>query len=242
MRKLQSILKSTSGDLTLKVWENKDKLRVDEYDKNGECIAFSFFDKGASEKEITDYFYFGSFYRVPFERKNGKIILYPINKMRRIIWSNNDYDEWCKAMEEEITDEEITPEYYHYCRDNDLDDERANLNVEVDGYIVAFARLGLWNGNFNGAKLVGTNVNQILSTSDDYATWYCDLYNVKCETIHHDGRNYILYRVAENKDKAETLANKIAYGGMNEKEFRKATESLRPYIAKVYGWKDKIML
>lgn len=225
-----------SGDRTIKVWENKDKLRADEYNENGERIAFGFFSKGASDKEITDYFYFGSFYRVPFERKNGKIILYPINKMRRVIWSNNDYDEWAEAMADEITDEEITPEYYYDCRNNDLDDERANLNIEVDGYIVAFARLGLWNGTKNGAKLVGTNVSQILSTKDDYATWYCDVHNVKCDTIHHDGRNYILYRVADSKEKAERLVNKIAYGGMSEEQFRRATSSLRPYVAKVYGW------
>ena len=28
-----------------------------------------------------------------------------INKQKRIIWSNNDYDEWRKAMQGEITDE-----------------------------------------------------------------------------------------------------------------------------------------
>lgn len=175
-------------------------------------------------------------YKVPFERKNGKIVLYPVNKQKRVIWSNNDYDEWAEAMADEITDEEITPEYYDYCRENDLDDERANLNVEVDGYIVAFANLGLWNGRVNGSKIVGTNVREILSTSDDYATWYCDPYNVKCDTIHHDGRNYILYRVAETKEKAELLVNSIAYGGMSEENFRRATKSLRPYVAEVYGW------
>ena len=111
---------------------------------------------------------FGNYYKVPFERKNGKIVLYPINKQRRIIWTNNDYEEWCEEMKDEITDEEITPEYYAFCCDNNLDDERANLNVEVDGYIVAFASLGLWNGRFNGAKLVGTNVRDILYSNDDW--------------------------------------------------------------------------
>ena len=234
MRKLQSILKS--GNRTLKVWECNNRLRVDEYDKDGERIIFGFFDKGASDKEITDYFYFDNFYRVPFERKNGKIVLYPINKMRRIIWTNNDYDEWCEAMKDEITDEEITPEYYGFCCETNLDDERANLNVEVDGYIVAFASLGLWNGRVQGTKIIGTNVSQILSTKDDYATWFCDPYNVKCETIHHDGRNNILYRVADSMEKAKKLAKKIYDGNITEEGFRRATKSLRPYVAKVYGW------
>jgi hypothetical protein len=179
---------------------------------------------------------FGNYYKVPFERKNGKIVLFPINKQKRVIWSNNDYDEWAEAMADEITDEEITPEYYYDSRSIDLDEERANLNIEVDGYIVAFANLDLWNGRRNGAKLVGTNVRRILHSNDDYVTWYCDPYNVKAEMIHHDGTNYVLYRVANDKEQAEKLVNKIAYGNMSEEEFRKRTKSLRPYVAKVYGW------
>jgi hypothetical protein len=175
-------------------------------------------------------------YKVPFERRNGKIVLYPINKQKRIIWTNEDCDEWCDAMREEITDEEITPEYYYYCCNEEIIDERINLHKDVDGYIVAFASLGLWNGRRNGAKLVGTTVSDILYSDCDYVTWYCDPYNVRCSAAHHDGRNYILYRVAESKEQAERLVNKIAYEGMTEEQFRRATKSLRPYVAKVYGW------
>lgn len=238
MRRLQSILKTTNR--TLKIWESSEKLRGELYDENNKRMYFADFyakDGDMDEFRVREYFGFdNNFYRVPFERKNGKIILYPINKQKRIIWSNDDYDEWAKFMEEEITDEEITPEYYHYCRSYELDDERANLNVEVDGYIVAFADLGLWDGRHNGSKVIGTNVKDILSTKDDYATWYCDVHNVKCDTVHHDGRNHILYRVAKNKEQADSLAYRIAYEDMTEEEFRRATKSLRPYVAKVYGW------
>lgn len=175
-------------------------------------------------------------YKVPFERRNGKIVLYPINKWKRVIWSNEEYEEWCDAMKGEVTDEEITPEYYYYCCNNDIIDERENLHKEVDGYIVAFADLGLWNGRANGAKLVGTLVSDILYSDCDYVTWYCDPYNVRCSATHHDGSNSILYRVAESKEQAERLVNKIAYEGMTEEQFRRATRSLRPYIARVYGW------
>jgi hypothetical protein len=54
--------------------------------------------------------------------------------------------------------------------------------------------------------------------------------------IHHDGTNYVIYRVANNKEYAEHLVDKIAYGNMSEEEFRKRTKSLRPYVANVYGW------
>jgi hypothetical protein len=46
----------------------------------------------------------------------------------------------------------------------------------------------------------------------------------------------MLYRVAKSKEDAERLVNAIAYGGMTEEQFRKATRSLRPYVANVYGW------
>jgi hypothetical protein len=194
------------------------------------------FIKLDGEERIMNFLGFKNYYKVPFERKNGKIILFPINKQKRIIWSNNDYDEWAEAMADEITEEEITPEYYNYCCGLYMDDERINLDIEVDGYIVAFADLGLWNGRFNGGKLIGTNVRDILSSESDFNTWYCDPYNVKCEAIHHDGTNYILYRVAKSKAQAETLVNKVAYEDMTEEQFRRATKSLRPYVANVYGW------
>ena len=101
---------------------------------------------------------------------------------------------------------------------------------------MAFASLGLWNGRVNGAKLIGTKVKSILNSNCDYVTWYCDRYNVRCDAIHHDGTNHILYRVAKSKEDAERLQNLIAYHDMTEEEFRKRTRSLRPYVANVYGW------
>lgn len=180
---------------------------------------------------------FNTYYKIPFERRNGKIILYPVDKQKRVICTNEDYIEWCEVMKSEVTEEEITPEYYDYCCETDIEDERANLDVEVDGYIVAFASLGLWNGRVNGAKVIGSNVKDILYDSNcDYYTWYCDVHNVRFSGAHHDGRNNYLYRVAKDKETAERLVNKIAYHGMTEEEFRRATKSLRPYVAKVYGW------
>ena len=155
---------------------------------------------------------------------------------KRTIWSNNDYEEWCDAMAEEITEEEITPEYYAFCRNCEIEDERCNLNVEVDGYIVVFASLGLWNGRVQGTKIIGTNVKDILYSNCDYNTWYCDAYNVRCDAIHHDGTNHYLYRVADTKEKAVELEKKIYDGKITEEQFRRATKSLRPYVAKVYGW------
>ncbi len=242
MRKLISIFRKWQPTpIELRVYECKKKVVGETRDiQTGEIISAADFleaDRDSAEFRVKEYFGFPAICcRVPFERKNGKIVLYPINKQKRIIWTNNDYDEWCEAMQDEITEDEINPEtYYGECEIN-LDAERANLKKEVDGYIIAFANLGLWNGRVNGAKLIGTSVADILSSECDYCTWYCDPFNVKFEGVHHDGTNYALYRVARSKHHAEHLANLIAYHGMTEESFRRATESLRPYIAATYGW------
>jgi hypothetical protein len=167
-----------------------------------------------------------------------------VNVHHRVIWTNNDYAEWEACMkadyptEESLKAEGLEISYEQYYKDCEvyLDDERANLDEEVDGVIVAFANLGLWNGRVNGARIEGTNVKDILHSNCDYLDWYCDRYNVHCDATHHDGTNHYIYRVAKDREQAERLVNKIAYEGMTEEEFRKATHSLRPYVAKVYGW------
>lgn len=223
--KLSAVITSLDGKQYLNGYDSKRK-DVDTFIKLG------------GEKQIIDFLGFSGYYKVPFERKNGKIVLYPVNKQRRVIWSNNDYDEWCEAMQGEITEDEINPETYYGECEMSLDAERANLNKETCGYIVAFADLGLWNGRVNGAKLVGENVSDILSSlnSCDYGTFYCDPYNVRFEGVHHDGTNRVLYRIAKNKEYAEWLVNEIAYHGMDEGRFRKLTLSLRPDVAATYGW------
>ena len=168
-------------------------------------------------------------------------------KRTDIIWDNLNvvYDDWRDDWKEylkecEMRGEDADEDFYEWVDESlsvFLDDERCNLDVETEGVIVAFADLGLWNGRTNGAKVVGTNVSDILYDKNcEYAKWYCDRYNVRFEGAHHDGRNRYLYRVAKDKETAQRLVEKIAFGGMGEKEFMRATKSLRPYVASVFGW------
>ena len=171
-----------------------------------------------------------------------------INKNKRMIWSNyphneDDYiEDWKEAYKEFLDINDIDEdylsleEYIQRTNDNYLYDERANLDVKVDGVIVVYAVLGLWDGKHYGGKTCGDNVKNILSSQCDYTEWYCDRYNVRCNASHHDGNNHYLYRVAKNEETASRIVDKIAYGGMTEEQFRKATKSLRPYVAKVYGF------
>jgi hypothetical protein len=193
-------------------------------------------DNEATEHRVREYF--GMTFARPVTSDGY------IDVNHRIIWTNDNYDEWEACMlidypnEESREEEGITIDYetYHEECGNSLYDERGNLNVPVDGIIVCFARLGLWDGTHIGAKCIGTNVRQILYSDCDYLDWYCDRYNVRCDATHHDGSNSYLYRVAKDREEARRLINKIADGEMTEEQFRKATKSLRPYVAKVYGW------
>lgn len=163
----------------------------------------------------------------------------------RIIWDNLDveYDDWKEDFKDWCEDngyDEDEMDLYEWvdeCLSNYLADERCNLDEDVDGVIVAFADLGLWDGRHQGSRIEGKNVKDILHSDCEYVKWYCDRYNVRCTAAHHDGRNSYLYRVAKDMDVAKRLAEKIAYEGMTEQQFMKATKSLKPYVARAYGWK-----
>ena len=86
--------------------------------------------------------------------------------MKQMIWSSQDLlDETAKEYYQdsqreildddcyEVSDEEWTEEVYRW-----LDDERSNLNKEVDGIIVVFGNLGLWNGRRQGYQILGSNI------------------------------------------------------------------------------------
>ena len=172
---------------------------------------------------------------------------------KQIIWTS-DYENIEAIAKEEMVyrneelGEEMTEDEaidYAYELNNDyLDDERCNLDKEVNGFIIAMAfrssaRYGVWGGNGKkGYKLCGSNVSDILTTRSDDAEWYGDGYNIRGEFADHDGEDSVIYRVAKSEYDAERLATKIYNGDIStEEQFRKATKSLYPYVAKVYGWK-----
>ena len=172
---------------------------------------------------------------------------------KHVIWTS-DYENieaiakgemefYKEELDEELTEDEAIDHAYELNNDY-LDDERANLNKEVDGYIIAMAfrssmRYGVWGGaGRKGYKLCGTNVSDILTSGSDDAEWYGDGYNIRGEFADHDGNDSVIYRVAKSEYDAERIAAKIYNGQIEtEEQFRKATKSLYPYVAKVYGWK-----
>lgn len=170
---------------------------------------------------------------------------------RCLIWTNIDlYDE--ETMKE--TRKFMREENYIDLSDNNvmrvIDDnnnmyieyERDNLSEKYTGfkgYVVAFAELGLWNGVHVASKVYNDISNILQNTSCDKCEWYLDEWNVRFRGVHHDGTNNVLYRYVDTEKRANDIMNKIVCGGMNLKQFKKATKSIRPFVQKVYGIDDK---
>ena len=68
-------------------------------------------------------------------------------------------------------------------------DERQNLNKDVNGVIIAFGDLGLWNGRKQGYQILGDNIAGILQSTQYDAEWYGDGYDIRGRMSHHDGTN-----------------------------------------------------
>lgn len=162
---------------------------------------------------------------------------------KNIIWSDwyLDLVDWEDYLEEEYPDATEDEKYeivnelnYMY-----LEDERDNLNINLPNDIIIIADIGTWRGRFDGYKEIDGNVADCLSTECDYATWYCDRYNFRAECIHHDGTNYLLYRMWKpnlSETQKDNFRNAILEKKLTSQMISKYTKSLRPYIAKVYGW------
>jgi len=153
------------------------------------------------------------------------------------------FDENADFDKEDLFGEEVSEALARW-----YEDERTNLDVpakgigkkyENGGCIVAFADMGLWYGRRIGAAMRGENLNSFLDTATqgDYTyCFYADRYNIRAKWSHHDGTHYVLFRLAKNEADAARIVDAVASGRMNEKQFRKATRSLRPQVASIYGW------
>ena len=165
--------------------------------------------------------------------------------MKQIIWSSDYYindearTEYENAMRELLEDEDysVSDRQWAEVVDGYLSDERMNLDKPIDGIIVAFADLGLWNGRRQGFKILGSTIKDIFGISEDDNEWYGDGFNIRGSLTHHDGTHYVLYRVAKDHETAERIAEQIYNREIDEAGFRKRTRSLHPYVAEIYGWK-----
>lgn len=161
------------------------------------------------------------------------------------IWSNIDlnFDDWKNDLETEhpeLSESELMELMYETNNDY-LDDERTNLNVQLSQSIIVIADLGLWNGRFAGYKMIESgNIRDCLYSDADMTEWFVDKKGeFRADAIHHDGRNYYLYRVFKDgitDEQIENLQEKIYSGTATKADIDRVTRRLGDEIAKVNGF------
>ena len=167
------------------------------------------------------------------------------NERKWKIWQNynintEDYEDW---LNEKFPDRDEY-EKFNLCEDLNyeyLEDERMNLNIPLNSKVICIADIGLWNGRRHGYKMMGTNLNSLLQFMDscDYAEFFCDNYDVRGRQSHHDGTHFLLYRQLKptlSEQQLENFLDKLYYGTLKKGDISRYTLSLRPLVAKVYGW------
>ena len=165
-----------------------------------------------------------------------------------IIWTNDDFDALEDIKKDIIEDnpdltEEQAMQYAYETRDEYLEDEKANLNIDVGEEIVIIADLGLWDGRHQAYKLLHkTNIADCLSgTCGDYVTWFVDdRGDLMCRDIHHDGTNLYTYRAWKpeiSHAQRSYFMQKVAIGKATRKDITRYTHRIGDKVADVYGWK-----
>ena len=126
------------------------------------------------------------------------------------------------------------------CDSVSLSDEKLNLNVSIEGPIIAIANLGLWSGRRQGYKILQHNVKSIFDIYSDYNIWFSDGKNVRSNQTHHDGLNRILFRELRgdrDTEAIERFLHEVKSGyEISPQKLAAYTRSIHPYVAKVYGW------
>ena len=133
-------------------------------------------------------------------------------------------------------DYEVTQRFYEDIWDI-YDCEKANLNKTLPNNIVAFGTVGTWRGNFSGYKVLGNNLNEILSCCEcDDLKIYTDRYDVQGEFAHHDGTHYMTFRMVKDGVDIDRFLEKVYNGDYSKEDITRYTKSLRPYVKEVYGF------
>lgn len=163
---------------------------------------------------------------------------------KHLVWGNmnlnlDDWEDGCEDWENMSEDEKW--ELIYESNNESLEDERINLDIQLNNPILVIADLGLWDGRKQGYKIIESgNIKDILYSENDYVEWYGDGYNIKATMCHHDGTNYCLYREIKNMDNIDSFLNKIYQGEIiTNSQLNYYTKSIFPEVAKVYGWKNK---
>lgn len=179
---------------------------------------------------------------------------------KNIIYSNDPYDfneeemkeswyelaevnDW-EIPEDGPSDDELWEEWYDQ-KERDWDDIESEVKYHDErGSYLIIASLGLWNGRFDGGKIIDGYLNKVIRACfEDYNKVYWQDKNLKVEATHHDGTNYFI--IKKLTDRGIEFYNNHCYDyddrTMHQKLFRDAHYSHSvDFFARIYGWvKDR---
>ena len=125
---------------------------------------------------------------------------------KKIVWSY-DTSNWDKNEAKEYffeangyktEDEYELQEFINEMNSEYLYDEQANIEFyeksHGEKYYIVLADLGLWNGRFDGGKVIQGLWNAISECFEDYNEIYQEDQLLRVKAIHHDGTNYFTIR------------------------------------------------
>lgn len=167
---------------------------------------------------------------------------------KNMIWSyNTSYDiEDMKNMYEEayeeIPSEETLQKYIQDVNNDYLGDIRSEIEFyeKENGqkqYIV-LVNLGLWNGRFDGGKIINGLWNAISECFEDYNEIYEEGGKLKIVAHHHDGTNY--FQIKELNKKGEIfverhkwdLSDRILHQKLKNSNYSRNVR----FFKEIYGW------
>ena len=164
---------------------------------------------------------------------------------KHVIWSNcyealEACENYLREEEPGMTEEKIQREAWQII-DNQLDTERSNLDVPLEGKVIILAELGLWDGLRKAYKEVAADtIGDCLQVHDDFCTWYIDDNDdLCCNGAHHDGTNFYRYREWKpglGERAMDNFREHLRNGTPTEKHINYYTRNIGKRVCTVYGW------
>ena len=152
-------------------------------------------------------------------------------------WLKEDQEERGYTDEDLDIDSEVVSEYFYRDIWDIYDCEKTNLDKVLPNNIVAFGTVGVWTGNHSGYKVLGDNLNDILSCCEcDDLYVYTDRYDVHGSFSHHDGTHHLTFRLIKDGVDIDNFLEKVYDGEYTQKDITRYTKSLRPFVKEIYGF------
>ena len=185
-----------------------------------------------------------------FKKESKKHIIYSSDpydfneeEMRESWLESAEVNDW-EIPEDGPSDDDLWQEWYEQNeREWDYIKCEVKYHDERGSYLI-IASLGLWNGRFDGGKIIDGYLSEAIGACfEDYNKVYWQNKNLKVKAIHHDGTNHFI--IKKLTDRGIEFYNNHYYDyddrTMHQKLFKDAHYSHSvDFFARIYGWvKDR---